>query len=317
MIKRIVGGGWMAVVALAIMLVAQAAWAKNPKNPDVYVIGDSLSDPGNLYDLTGFYPFSPPYDERFSNGPVWAEYLADDLGTKMENRAYGGAFTDVLYLPNPLRPQLQTPFSNYVSYGFYPFLRHLPGIPQEVADLIRSHPKRLDPNALYIIWAGANDFFAAIDVLEIDFDLAKSIVKEAPTNVVNAVCKLSRAGAKHFAVANLPDLGLTPFGAPYPETLKLLTVQFNEALADGLEKSRCPETLVILDVYAFLNDVVANPAAYGFTNVTDECITLGPMADCDTYLFWDDVHPTTHGHSLISDSFLNQLCEAGSFIECL
>ena len=43
-----------------------------------WTIGDSLSDPGNLYAATGgAQPQSPPYYEgRFSNGPVWAETVA-------------------------------------------------------------------------------------------------------------------------------------------------------------------------------------------------------------------------------------------------
>ena len=44
---------------------------------DMYVFGDSLSDNGNLFDMTGgLAPPSPPYfDGRFPNGPVWVEHL--------------------------------------------------------------------------------------------------------------------------------------------------------------------------------------------------------------------------------------------------
>src|SRR4051794_6489859 len=41
--------------------------------------GDSLTDTGNLYAATGQPP--APYDMgRFSNGPLWVEYLANQLG---------------------------------------------------------------------------------------------------------------------------------------------------------------------------------------------------------------------------------------------
>ena len=39
------------------------------------VFGDSLSDNGNLFDLTGF-PQPPAWEGRSSNGPVYAEQLA-------------------------------------------------------------------------------------------------------------------------------------------------------------------------------------------------------------------------------------------------
>lgn len=42
------------------------------------VFGDSLMDAGNLFNLTGLPP-SPPYDQKFSNGPIWVEQLADEL----------------------------------------------------------------------------------------------------------------------------------------------------------------------------------------------------------------------------------------------
>jgi phospholipase/lecithinase/hemolysin len=41
-----------------------------------YVFGDSLVDNGNTPKLTGIdYPPPPYYENRFSNGPVWAEYF--------------------------------------------------------------------------------------------------------------------------------------------------------------------------------------------------------------------------------------------------
>ncbi|MHC5830296.1 MAG: SGNH/GDSL hydrolase family protein, partial [Nostoc sp.] len=53
----------------------------------LYVFGDSLSDTGNIYNATYAtgkpYPASPPYFEgRFSDGPIWVDYLGDQLGLK-------------------------------------------------------------------------------------------------------------------------------------------------------------------------------------------------------------------------------------------
>ena len=34
------------------------------------IFGDSLMDAGNFFNLTGLPP-SPPYGQKFSNGPIW------------------------------------------------------------------------------------------------------------------------------------------------------------------------------------------------------------------------------------------------------
>jgi phospholipase/lecithinase/hemolysin len=47
---------------------------------ELYIFGDSLSDPGNLFDFSGgIFPPPPYFEGRFSNGPVWSEYFADLL----------------------------------------------------------------------------------------------------------------------------------------------------------------------------------------------------------------------------------------------
>jgi phospholipase/lecithinase/hemolysin len=58
----------LALLTLAVCAVAETAWAKNPKDI-VYVFGDSLSDPGNLYALTGEL-FRPPTFTRSIPSPM-------------------------------------------------------------------------------------------------------------------------------------------------------------------------------------------------------------------------------------------------------
>jgi phospholipase/lecithinase/hemolysin len=46
----------------------------------LYVFGDSLSDPGNVFNLSGStQPPAPYFNGRLSNGLVWSEYLAQSL----------------------------------------------------------------------------------------------------------------------------------------------------------------------------------------------------------------------------------------------
>ncbi|KAF9020348.1 hypothetical protein BGZ52_002650 [Haplosporangium bisporale] len=60
------------------------------------VFGDSYSDIHNVYELSkhtwplpNFY-----YNGRFSDGPMWPEYLTSATGYKLVNHAFGGATSD-------------------------------------------------------------------------------------------------------------------------------------------------------------------------------------------------------------------------------
>ena len=61
-------------IMLALLLAPALAFA-GPINV-VNVFGDSLSDEGNAFLLTGGTFPPPPYVQRASNGPVAVEYLA-------------------------------------------------------------------------------------------------------------------------------------------------------------------------------------------------------------------------------------------------
>ena len=65
------------------------------KIKNIYVFGDSLHDTGNLFKATeGEMPSRIYYEGRFSNGPVYCEYLADIFSEKagrkiaLKNYAY-------------------------------------------------------------------------------------------------------------------------------------------------------------------------------------------------------------------------------------
>lgn len=251
---------------------------------DIYVFGDSLSDDGNVFQATGgVYPPSPPYFQgRLSNGPVWVEYLAPELGAESTNYAYGGASTGVGNAVFPTAP--------------------LPGLLSQVGLFTQANPQA-DPNALYTVWAGANDYLFA----------TATDPTEPVTNISAAVSSLYDAGARNIMVFNLPDLGQLPSQNASPvisASLNAVSDAHNSGLAASLGiLSQQPDINIIsVDVNSLFKQAIANPAEYGFTNVTDSCLTASSVcANPNEYLFWDEFHPTTATHKLVANVALSSL----------
>lgn len=261
---------------LALLLFGEAPATAQPY-ATIVSLGDSLSDTGNN-PPTGDY-----FDGRWSNGPLWNEYLAADFGASLTNLAFAGSATSDL----PRQAELA---------------RGLSG----------------DSNTtLFTVWSGANDFIsgAAYGMNSAAWD---RLVAQAESNISFALHTLYTNGARHFVVVNLPDLSKTPaalgLSGVFQKFVRNKIVLFNTRLAAVLEafrKSKPQVQLTSVDAFALLDLVVADPSAYGFSNVTSNALAEfvnpafdGPAAD---FLFWDQIHPTTKAHELFSQWATNAL----------
>ena len=107
---------------------------------------------------------------------------------------------------------------------------------------------------------------------------------------------------------NLPPLEKTPWGLSLPNDAPLYlrslvanySDAFNAQLATNLDAlGEMPGIHVYrLDVHGTVEDIIAQPEDYGFTNVT-EALIEHPEGTPEEYLFWDTVHPTTRAHELL------------------
>ncbi|OWY65743.1 hypothetical protein B7486_40310 [cyanobacterium TDX16] len=280
-------------LAIGSCIVPLQAQAKTPFS-QIVVFGDSLSDTGNTFQATGIPP-SPPYSEgRFSNGPVWIDYLADNLGLSSDRRtnyAFGGATTGKNNTTAPLPPN--TP--------------PLPGLHQQLENFKAKHTKA-DRRALYVIWVGANDYLGG--------RVTDPFVPV--NNITLAVSTLAERGARHILVVNLPDLGRIPATRNNQEianNLNALTQFHNTGLAATLQvlNKRTNTNIVSVDVNSLFRRAIANPSEFGLTNVTDTCLTQTSVcSNPNEYLFWDNLHPTTGVHALVGELALSSLKSAST-----
>jgi phospholipase/lecithinase/hemolysin len=287
----------------------------------LYVLGDSLSDQGNLLAATSILgtalhqPAQPEtghyFQGRFSNGFVYTDYLAQRLGVALSpslldgtNFAFGGARTDYNTVEVP-------PFGNQVyPRGAYPWSLNA----EREAFESRTAANGGDPRALYVVFSGSND---VTDILARRLPPASTIAN-AVAAIRQVIETFKAAGAETVLVPNLPDLGVVPritqleSGAPgISAKATQLTQAFNAALEDMLS-SEADVRIVRFDTFDFLRDVVENPQRYGFTNSTEACysgfVLPNPAArvcpDPGDRVFWDVEHPTTAFHELLAAQIL-------------
>lgn len=292
------------------LLLAVNAWAAPYSG--LYVFGDSLSDAGNnpsavlsLYILLGGncdpgHPCPPYVDGHYSNGPTAAERLADAI---LPGGASPGNFFSFATSGST------TGIGNFGDGGTAGSTgsHGLPGMAQQLGDYSLASSGMADPNALYFVWGGANDF------LTLDSPI------DAAQNIANYVAALATMGASTILVPNLPDLALTPFAqiAGVEAEADAFSTQFNATLALLLTAldATLPAEIIPFDTFAFFNDVVSNPAAFGFTDASGGCLLSQPMcSNPDDFVFWDDFHPTTAAHAQLAAAFARAVPEPGSLL---
>jgi phospholipase/lecithinase/hemolysin len=304
MSMKIKNAGLLSFLVGLLLIVHTTVFAHQAYSKLV-VFGDSLSDPGNAFILTGQFsvrPFSlipeAPYaigGMHFSNGKTWAEVLAKAL-----HLPSGPAFRNPLW------------FSNYAIGGAR---ARSSGSGADLTDQINiylgQHNNVADPNALYVIMIGGNDIRDAIVAYPSDPNSSNEIIAEALTSLGNNLQTLVADGARNFLIGNAPNLALVPAvlqqGLPAQMLAGGLSIAYNGGV-DGIVNtlSAAPYLHVAkLDVFNLLESLVNAPQQIGLTDVIDTCITPGVIVhaicrDQDDYLFWDGIHPTHTVHEFLA-----------------
>ena len=285
--RRLLAAGFLTISFIWSSPAAAAVFSK------IHAFGDSLSDKGNVFAATGMgFPPDPPYYKgRFSNGPVWVENLAESLGVELGDSAFGGATTG----------------DRNVLDGIFP---GLPGLEQQIDNFVALHSAVADPDALYALWAGANDYLPTETSTFMPFDTPNVTL----SNLQMAVADLAEIGARKFVILNLPNLGEIPRtsasldGVCPPndqfdaDCLNDLTAAHNAGLSSLFSSLSPGVEITLVDVNSLFANALANPDQLGFTNVTEPCfnqLTGIVCSNSNEYLFWDTQHPTKEVHRLI------------------
>lgn len=311
----------------------------------IVVLGDSLSDNGNLFSLTSkahkvipmvpLIPKTPPYrDGHFSNGKVWVEHVAEEMNIPLVDYAYGGSWVEPWWVTS----KLKFPYNMGLQVDAY--------LLANIFDLHKA-------NHLFILWSGANDYLDGRP----DADAAvASVISHLKDNIDTLISYKAR----YFVLPNLPDISLTPElkkrGPDAMAAASHIIALHNAKLAEliAAEKADHPEVVFItINIDGYFKDVVANPEKYNLKNVTEPCYNgsyylngrlLSGNAELDAaktmnidianntslriaymngkaaennqgmvclqpeeYLFWDQIHPTHIAHVTMSKLAIDAL----------
>ena len=306
------------ILSLAAIFAAPQAAAQQQRFTGVYVFGDSLSDAGFFRPFLAGLGLPAAVVAQLGSfttnpGDVWSELVSQHYGfAPSPSNANGGNIfaqggarvaTDSASTPPGFA---QRPVSTQIGE----FLARTGGV--------------ADPNALYFVWAGGNDFLqniAQFQAGQITQAQLQAGVLGAATAEIGQIARLRGAGARYIAVFGLPNIGLAPAslagGAAAVGAATQLSAGFNTTLFTGLASQGI--RVIPVDVFSLINQIAQSPGTFGFSNITG--IACGPFPPITTsgnsqfclpsnlvasgadtsFLFADAVHPTSGTHRIIAN----------------
>ena len=250
---------------LSVFLIFPTAILACPYS-SILAFGDSLSDNGYYQGYPGGTPGNiNPSDiygfRRFSNGPVWVEYLAQGYGLSLLDMAYGGATSGY---NNPAAG---------LSYT---------GLQWQVATYAGTFGT-ISSDTLITVWAGGND------MLNYATNPALYNPVTAAVNVATAIQSLYAIGGRNFIVPNLTWNAITD-----PTLLAgaiAWMTPFNYYLDLYLQG---PDAIPGVNIYEI------DLTQFYYVGLNYNGTVTNPNGETGPFANYDLVHPSTEGHLQIA-----------------
>ncbi len=310
-----------ALAASALALSASAASA-DPYSA-VYVFGDSLSDRGNFAEGVGnAFPNPPSYHYSFTNGPTAISLVANNFGLAADPSLWLNGFADTngLFAPD------YVPGTSYAVGGATAQLSSTNGIdginlPDQLDAYLGHVSGTADPDALYTIFIGGNDIRGAT-LPGRRRRGGHPGRRGAGTQRASGAQKCrSDEVPRHEHTRRRHDPPILA-GEPGPcrsgEHQHAALQQYTGRRRRCFQRERRRERHLLRPL-CLNENILANAASYGISNVTDFCYTNAPFdtgttAACganaeniDSFAYWNNVHPTRQVHALWADAITASL----------
>ncbi|XP_044968012.1 GDSL esterase/lipase EXL3-like [Hordeum vulgare subsp. vulgare] len=318
---------------------------KGPLVTAVIVFGDSIMDPGNnngLHTLVkaNHAPYGKDFANheptgRFSNGLIPTDFMAQGLNVKQllppylgvehtpEDLLTGVSFASGATGFDPLTPIIVNVISLEQQLAYFDEYRgKLVGIAGEEGT------RRVIDGALFVVCAGTDDIantYYTTPFRSAHYDVP-AYVDLLLVGVESFLRNVSARGAKRVGFVGLPPIGCVPSqramgGGGGCVAERNAAARLYNARVQGLIRRLGEEdpagfpTLVYIDIYTVIQDLVDNGARYGFSETKKGCCGTGtaevavlcdarflPVCDdVSEHVFFDSYHPTQRAYKVIVD----------------
>ena len=310
-IRRLSAASLLAASALTFAAPAQAQRIDN-----IVTFGDSYADDGNFFQVLGINPVATQIytTGRFSGGTNYVDTLSDILGAPVDNFAIGGAMAQTFPGGAANTNCLGIPAS--CPLGFAYEVDQFFNVGTQNAAFPNS-PTTFDEGDLVTVSIGGNDgrFYQQTGGTLVGASASAQLSVTAATTQLD---RLVAAGAPTISflagdTARLPEVALDP-------TAQGIRAAFSTAFNTGMQSTLAgyaADGVIVhyLDLNLVLDNVIANPTAYGITRGL-ACPAFQPatpasatcLLNAGGFLFYgDNVHLTSDGFKIVAQYVAAQL----------
>lgn len=273
-------------MSVVILLSGLAVFPAQAAFTSLHIFGDGVSTTTNA-------PAGPFYHgNRYANGRVWVEVLAEQQGLEYDSK------------------------KNWSYFGHYSA--------NLVANL-NNFPAPPDANtALFVVWVNNADFVYDMNnytpYTTNNLAVWTNAINQSLTNHLTAIQTLYAKGARTLIMPNAADVTQVPFyvrsSSANRAFVRQRVIDFNVAFAASLNQASASLpglTIHVPDIFALFDDVLADSAHYGLTNALENGLTVDALSDPAltdkslngpgaNYIFWDYLDPTSRFHAVIADN---------------
>ncbi|XP_057764173.1 GDSL esterase/lipase At5g45670-like [Salvia miltiorrhiza] len=324
---------WVALCVVAAVAVAALA---EPQVPCYFIFGDSLVDNGNNNNIqslarANYLPYGIDFPAgptgRFSNGRTTVDVIAELLGFDDYIPPYASArgeqiMRGVNYASAAAGIRQETGQQLGARIDFTGQINNYKNTVAQVVDILGDEDSAANylSKCIYSIGVGSNDYLNNYFMPQY-YPTSRQYSPEQYADVLiqqftEQLRTLYNYGARKFVLNGVGQIGCSPNAlAQNSPDGRTCVARINNAnqifnsrlrgLVDEFNGNTRDSRFIYINAYGVFQDLINNPAAFGFrvtnagccgvgrNNGQITCLPLQPSCqNRDQYLFWDAFHPT-------------------------